>query len=293
MKAGRETVVSLGMFDGMHLGHRALIARTVTLARTYGCEAAAYTFLNHPMTVLGGQVCMLSTPEEREEILHALGIWDVRMEPFTAELADSTPEAFVELLQLRWKVRALVVGFNYTFGAKGAGTPQTLCELGRRRGFAVEVLPPVEFDGAPVSSTRIRTSIERGEMRAAGRMLARPYTLTGTVIANRRIGRRIGFPTANIAPQDGLVLPRRGVYATAAAIDKKTYRAVTNVGMNPTVNGDRLSIETHMIGFDGDAYGKTLSVAFVAYLRGEQRFESVEALRAQIARDVERAAGTD
>lgn len=286
MEQSREAVVALGMFDGMHIGHRALIGRAVALAGEYGCTAAAYTFLNHPMTVLGGGIRMLGAPEERAAVMRALGVTDVYMERFTRAFSRKSPEEFVELLCARWRVRALVAGFNYSFGAGGAGTPETLCALGKEHGFAVSVLPEVTLDGAPVSSTRIRRDVELGAVESAARMLLHPYTLTGTVIANRRIGRRIGFPTANIAPPEDRVLPGRGVYATDAAIDGTTWRAVTNVGTNPTVHGDRLSIETHLLGFDGDAYGKALSIGFLARLRGERRFDSVEALKAQIARDV-------
>lgn len=282
-------VVALGMFDGMHIGHRALIGQAVELAHTRGCAAAVYTFSNHPMSVLGGQPRMLSAPQEREAVMRGLGVSDVRMEPFTRTLANSTPEAFIDLLLARWRIHAVVVGFNYTFGAQGAGTPALLHRLGARHGFDALVLPPVQFCGAPVSSTRIRALIEQGELAPAREMLTVPYALSGTVIANKRLGRRIGFPTANIAPAADRVLPKRGVYAVQAALEGVSYRAVTNVGMNPTVHGERLSIETHLLDYDGDAYGRTLSVAFLARLRDERRFDSTQALREQIARDVEAA----
>lgn len=286
MEQAREAVIALGMFDGMHIGHRALVARTVALATDCRCEAAVYTFFNHPMTILGGEVRMLSAPEEREATLQSLGVADVWMDQFTRTLADMSPEAFAAHLCERWRVRGLVVGFNYSFGARGAGTPETLCALGERHGFSVTVLPPVEWNGAPVSSTRIRSVIEQGELGQAANMLTHPYALSGTVIENRRIGRRIGFPTANIAFEEERVLPKRGVYVTDATVLGRVYRGVTNVGDNPTVGGEHLSIETHLLDFDGDVYGMQLSVAFLARLRGERRFDSVEALKGQIARDV-------
>ena len=285
----QEAVVALGMFDGMHIGHRALVRQGVEIARTLGCVAGVYTFTNHPMAVLGDGVGMLSAPAEREAALRALGVEDVRMAEFTPALAAMRPEEFVGLLMEMWSLRGVVVGFNYTFGDKGLGTPETLAALGERYGFFTRVLPPVEFLDAPVSSSRIRACVEAGDMASAAGMLGRPYRLSGPVIRNRRIGRRIGFPTANLAPDGERALPKRGVYATKAAVEGATYPSVTNVGMNPTVNGGRLSIETHMIGFDGDVYGKTLTVEFCAYLRGERRFGSVEALKAQIGRDVEQA----
>lgn len=291
MQGKREAVLALGMFDGMHIGHRTLIGRAVERSKELGCEAAVYTFSNHPMSILGGRPRMLSTPGEREADMRALGVTDVCMEPFTAALAGCPPERFVASLCERWRVRAFTVGFNYTFGARGLGTPELLERLGRERGFEVAVVEPVLYRNAPVSSSRIRGLVEQGDMLSAAQMLTHPYTLVGTVVENRRIGRKIGFPTANIALDPSRVTPKNGVYATVATLGGKTYRAVTNVGTNPTVAGDHLSIETHLLGFEGDAYGKTLCVAFVDFLRDERRFDSVEALKSQIAQDVERAKG--
>lgn len=281
------TVVALGMFDGVHLGHRALIRLAVETARERGGSAVVYTFSNHPAEVLGGVVRLLSGPEERRKELLSLGVAEVRMEPFTRELAAMTPEAFVERLRTLWKVSGVAAGFNYTFGARGAGTPETLSRLGERYGFTVNVAPAALYRGEPVSSTRIRAALEAGEAADAAEMLTRPYTLCGTVIANRRIGRRIGFPTANIAPDPARVLPENGVYATVASADGKSYPAVTNIGTNPTVGGRMLSIESHLLDYDGDLYGRELSVSFRYRIRGERTFSSVEELKNQIAQDAE------
>lgn len=289
MEQNVSVAVALGMFDGMHAGHRALIAHTVAFAKQTGCLAAVYTFTNHPATVLGGGSALLSDAAERAALMRALGCDIVRMDAFTRELAALPPEAFIDMLCESWNVRRFVVGFNYTFGRYGAGTPELLREAGARMGFSVDVVEPVLYGGEPVSSSRIRRAIEAGDVSAAADMLSRPYTLTGEVVANRRIGRRIGFPTANIAAAPDRVLPMRGVYATDAIVNGTVCRAVTNVGSNPTVGGDHLSIETHMIGFDGDIYGETLSVRFLRRLRGETKFDSVTALGEQIARDVRAA----
>lgn len=282
-------VVALGMFDGVHLGHRALLAQAVGEADRLCATPVAFTFSNHPMEVLGGGVRLLSDILERDRILRALGAREVESVPFTRELAALSTERFVDLLMERWDVRALVVGYNYTCGARGSGTPETLAAIGERRGFSVLVVPPVLFEGSPVSSTRIREAIERGDVEQAERMLRRRYTLGGTVVENRRIGRRIGFPTANIDAAANRVLPKDGVYAAFACVDGAYYRAVTNVGTNPTVNGSCLTIETHMIGFDADIYGKKLTIAFRRYLRGELVFTSLDALKAQIRLDVAEA----
>lgn len=290
MTENTPAVVALGMFDGVHLGHRALLERAVAEAKRLGATPVVFTFSNHPMEVLGGGVRLLSGILERDRILRALGAQEVASVPFTRELAALGTEAFVELLLSRWDVRALVVGYNYTCGAHGSGTPQTLAELGASRGFSVLVVPPVLFEGSPVSSTRVREAVERGSMEQAEHMLRRRYTLRGMVVENRRIGRRIGFPTANIEAEANRAIPKDGVYATFACVDGSYYRAVTNVGTNPTVHGDHLTIETHMIGFDADIYGKPLTVAFRRFLRGELVFSSLDALKDQIRLDVAEAA---
>lgn len=290
MKERIPAVVALGMFDGVHLGHRALIEQTVAEANRLGAKPVVFTFSNHPMEVLGGGVRLLSSIPERDDLLRALGAEEVYSVAFTRELAALSAEQFIDLLLERWDVRALVVGYNYTCGVRGSGTPETLAEIGKTRGFSVLVVPPVLLEGASVSSTRVREALEQGDVELARRMLKRRYTLAGTVIENRRIGRRIGFPTANIAPEENRVIPKDGVYATIACVNGADYRAVTNIGTNPTVHGDHLTIETHMIDFDQDIYGERLTVAFRRYLRGELMFSNLEELKDQIRRDISQAA---
>lgn len=279
-------VVALGMFDGVHIGHKALLERTAGEAKRCGAVPAAYTFSNHPMETLGGGVRLLTGIRERNALIRSFGIEDLASVPFTRETAALSPEAFVEALMKRWDVRALVAGYNYTFGEKGLGTPETLRQIGLEKGFAVVVVPPVRYMGAPVSSTRVRETVERGEMELAAGLLGRPYLLSGKVVQNKRIGRRIGFPTANIEPDEKRVLPPDGVYATYAYVFGAAYRAVTNVGVNPTVHGEKRSIETHLIGFDADIYGADLQIGFRFRIREEIAFADIEELKAQIAKDV-------
>ncbi len=283
-------VVALGMFDGVHLGHRALMARLTDEAKRLRAVPAVFTFSNHPLDVLGGNVSMLSGVRERNQMLLALGAEQVESVPFTRELAALSTEEFVDLLAEHWEIRALVVGYNYSCGARGAGTPETLKEIGSRRGFSVIVVSPVLYEGEPVSSTRIREALERGDVELARKLLRRRYTLCGKVVQNKRIGRRIGFPTANIDPELKRVIPAEGVYATYAFLRGSAFRAATNIGSNPTVHGEKLSIETHLIDFDADIYGETLTVAFRKRLRDEETFESVDAMREQIRADVAQAA---
>lgn len=289
MEEKYPAVVALGMFDGVHLGHRALIRQAVEEARNRDAKPVVFTFSNHPMEVLGGNVRLLSEISERNRILGSLGVAEVASVPFTGEMAALSTEEFVGMLRNRWEIRSIVVGYNYTCGDRGAGTPETLKKIGEQCGFSVVVVPPVLFERKPVSSSRIREAIEQGDVRIAGEMLLRRYTLRGEIVENRRIGRRIGFPTANIDPQEKRVLPMDGVYATFACVEGKAYHAVTNIGTNPTVRGEKRTIETHIIGFDADIYGKEMTVAFREFLRGELTFTTLAELKEQIRADVERA----
>ena len=290
MAALEPAVIALGMFDGVHLGHRALIARLLEEAKRLRAVPVVYTFSNHPLEVLGGGVRLLSGIRERNMLLRSLGAETVESVPFTREMAQLSTEAFVGLLAEQWDVRGLVVGYNYTCGDRGTGTPETLREIGSARGFSVSVVEPVLLDGEPVSSTRIREAVERGDISLAERLLKRRYTLSGTIVQNKRIGRRIGFPTANIEADSKRVIPADGVYATFAFVGGGAYRAVTNIGTNPTVHGEKLTIETHLIDFNADIYGQQLTIAFRKRLRGEAMFETLDELKEQIRLDVEAAA---
>lgn len=289
MAALQPAVVALGMFDGVHLGHRALITRLLEEAKRLRAVPVVFTFSNHPLEVLGGNVRMISGIRERNMMLRSLGAEEVESVPFTREMAHLSTEQFIDLLNEKWNVRGLVVGYNYTCGDRGTGTPETLREIGSVRGFSVSVVDPVLFEGESVSSTRIREAVERGDVSLAETLLKRRYTLTGTVVQNKRIGRRIGFPTANIEADLRRVIPADGVYATFAFVGGVVYRAVTNIGTNPTVHGSRLTIETHLLDFNADIYGQQLTIAFRKRLRGEAMFDSLDALKEQIRLDVEAA----
>ncbi len=289
MAAFEPAVVALGMFDGVHLGHRALMTRLLEEAKRLRAVPVVYTFSNHPLEVLGGSVRLLSGIRERNMMLRSLGAEEVESVPFTREMAHLSTEQFIDLLAEKWNVRGLVVGYNYTCGDRGTGTPETLREIGNARGFSVSVVEPVLCEGELVSSTRIREAVERGDVSLAEQLLKRRYTLTGTVVQNKRIGRRIGFPTANIEQDPKRAIPADGVYATFAFVGGAAYRAVTNIGTNPSVHGEKLTIETHLIDFNADIYGQQLTIAFRKRLRGEAMFDSLDALKEQIRLDVEAA----
>jgi len=281
-----RTVIALGMFDGMHLGHRALIGRAAEIARREGLQSMVYTFENHPGGLFGAGVPLLSTPAERRKAIGDMGIDRVEFAVFDRAMAEMPPEDFAAMLAEQYRPHTLVAGFNYTFGHKAAGTVADLRAFGARYGFAVHREEPVMDEGQPVSSTRIRAMLLDGDAEGAARLLGRPYGFTGTVIRCRHIGTSLGFPTANLAPPEGKLLPRSGVYVSRAVTAEGAFPAVTNLGDNPTVAGREITIETHILDYRGDLYEKTLTVEFLVYLRPERKFPSREALAKQIGKDV-------
>ena len=283
-----KSVLALGMFDGVHMGHRALLSQAAAAARSLSAQTVAFTFTDAPGKLLHLPVTSLSTPSQRTRWLLEAGADRVDMVDFTRDFADLSPEDFVGYLQARYDIAALAAGFNYTFGRQGAGTAETLRQLGERHGFQVLIAEPVLVEGEPVSSTRIRSMIGRGDMGAARALLGRPYTLLGQVVSARHIGHALGYPTANLGTGEQL-LPPDGVYATVASVDDGAYPAVTNVGKNPTVAGRQRTVETYILNEDLSLYGAELSVSFLARLREERTFPSLEALSRQIGRDVEAA----
>ena len=287
----RPSAVALGVFDGVHLGHRAILGAAVAHARAAGAPALACTFEPNPLEVLLPERAPLpiTTLDERLELIGACGVDGTVVLPFTRELAAVEPEAFVkDVLVERLAARQVVVGFNHRFGRAARGDAALLRELGTRLGFTVDVIAPLTVDGAPVSSTAIRAALGRGDLDAAARMLGRPYTLPGTVVAGAGRGRTLGFPTANVAPgRPVLVAP--GVYACTFEVAGQPRRAVVNVGVRPTFGEATLAVEAYLLDFSGDLYGQTVRLIFVSRVREERRFPNVDALRAQIADDVETA----
>jgi riboflavin kinase/FMN adenylyltransferase len=286
-----SSAVALGIFDGVHLGHRAILGAAVADARARGVPSVACTFEPHPMEVLQPERAPLpiTTLDERLTLVAECGVDEAVVLTFTRALAAVEPEAFVkDVLVDRLHALQVVVGFNHRFGRGARGDAALLRELGARLGFGVDVVPPLTVDGVPVSSTAIRTALARGDLDAAARMLGRPYTLPGKVVAGAGRGRTLGFPTANIAP-DRPVLVAPGVYACTIDVGGQQRRAVVNIGVRPTFGEEALAVEAYVLDFAGDLYGQTVRLVFVSRVREERRFPSVDALRAQIADDVETA----
>jgi riboflavin kinase/FMN adenylyltransferase len=284
--------VAVGNFDGVHRGHQALVAAAVARSRASGGSAVVLTFDPHPARVLRPQAApaALTTLAQKEELVAALGIDRLVVVPFDARLAALSAEAFArEVLQQALVARHVVVGESFRFGRGREGDPRRLETLGASLGFAVEVVPPLVEGGRPISSSRVREAVERGDVGEARTLLGRDYFVDGEVVHGDGRGRTIGVPTANLAPAEQ-ILPAHGVYAARCQPGAGAWHAAAvNVGERPTFGGGRVRLEAHLVDFEGDLYGARLRVAFHERLRGEQRFESKDALVAQIRRDIEAA----
>jgi phosphoribosyl 1,2-cyclic phosphate phosphodiesterase len=290
---GHDSVLTIGNFDGIHLGHQAILRATVDRAHALNAVSTALTFDPSPRKVLRPETAppRLSTNAQRMQWFNVLGLEAAVVLPFTLELARLSPEEFVEQILLRdLHVKAVLVGENFRFGHNQAGDVSVLSELGAKHRFEVVVVPPVVFRGEVVSSTIIRREISDGDVAHAARLLGRPFVLTGEVVTGTGTGRRFTFPTLNLAAEQEL-LPARGVYVTRTCLDGEphSHRSVTNIGMRPTFNGTSLGVETHLLDTQLAASPKRIEVRFWKRLREEKKFTGPEELRAQIATDIARA----
>lgn len=281
--------LALGVFDGVHVGHQAVIARAVRAAREDGGKAFVVTFSPHPIRVMAPAKApnsLLATLDEKAAVVKALGVDGVLVIRFDAEFAKMGAEEFVRKI-CAGNVASVAVGEDWRFGSGRSGDVEMLRRMGADLGFELQAVPPVMWDGERISSTRIRQAIRDGNFDTVGKMLGRSYEVSGTVIEGRKLGRELGFPTANIRLGD-LQAPKDGVWAVE--VDGQ-YRGVANLGMRPTVGGDEKLLEVHVFDFSGDLYGKNLRVKFLRYIRGERKFSSLDELREQIAKDVLEARG--
>ena len=282
------SVVAIGNFDGVHCGHRRVIETAKRLAGERGLDDLVFTFVEHPRTVLrpDAPVPLLTPWNEKVERLSATGVGATIAAHFTADLAQLSPEAFVERILLgQLNAKAVVTGFNFRFGHRQAGSPELLKELGEKHGFHVEIVTPIEEDGGVVSSSRLRELVATGAIESANEMLCYPYTLTGTVIHGDKRGRTIGFPTANLEVNREKLLPAYGVYACRVTVGDTVLPGIVNIGQRPTFDPPKLMIEAHIFDWSGDIYGETIAVSLVSRIRAEQAFPSVDALIAQIKAD--------
>jgi len=287
----RGAVIAIGNFDGVHRGHRAVIAAAVARARTARCPAAALTFEPHPAAILRPQQPMFRLTDEtgKLRLLAATGLDGAIVLTFNLALSSLSPEEFVRrFLMERYGVAGAAVGFDFHFGKNRTGSPAFLQEQGARHGFAVDVLPPMQDEGRPVSSGTIRSALAAGRVIEAGELLGYPWFASGTVIAGDRRGRELGYPTANMRldPSCGL---KHGIYAVRVGLGGRLQDGVASFGRRPMFDNGAPVLEVFLFDFEGDLYGQNLDVAFIAWIRQEMRFDGIEALIRQMDEDSARA----
>lgn len=291
LATGRPMAVTIGVFDGVHLGHQSLIRRFIEIARERDLSTGVITLHPAPITVIRPDVRIMyiCSLEERLELLRSLGVDGVSPLTFTSELAQVSAEDFLAEMRQTLDMRVLVGGPDIAIGRAREGTAEWLVANARRLGFDLEILDFLTEEGAKVGSSGIREAVAHGDMETAAELLGRPFSLRGPVVLGFERGRTIGFPTANIAVSADRVVPAQGVYVTRTLLGESRYPSVTNIGTRPTFDDGRHSIETHLLDFEGDLYGRDLKIELLHRLRGEQRFDGVQALIEQIGRDADAA----
>ena len=281
----KQTIYALGFFDGVHLGHQALLSACRDLAAKQGCKAGAVTFTSHPDALVSGRAPkLLNTIEDRKRLLTACGaeeIWEI---PFDETLRKTPWSDFLNAL-IDGGAAGFVCGDDFRFGAEGKGTAGKLAAFCEENKLPYAIVPEQLLGNVRVSSTHIRSLLEEGNMAEAVAFLGHPHIFTGTVVQGRQLGRTLDFPTANLQLPEEIQLPRLGVYACKALAENREYLAVTNIGTRPTVCGVGVNLEVHLLDFAGDLYGKELTVAFYQFLRPEQKFHCLEELRREIQRN--------
>lgn len=283
--------VGLGNFDGLHIGHIALINALISECKLNNLHSMVYTFAKHPENILEKKIVtpLLITVEKKAELLNSLPLDYLFYEDFDESFSKMQPEDFVkEVLVNNFSIKLAMAGFDYTFGYMGQGDANLLIELGKKYNFRVIIIPPIKINDEVISSTLIREYLTKGDMEKTFYFLGRHYSITGVVESGHRIGSQLGFPTANIKPEEYLILPANGVYITKTLIDEKLYKSITNIGNAPTIkkNSTKVNIETYILDFNKDIYKNNIEVFFIKKIRDEKKFNSKEELIQQINSDV-------
>lgn len=289
MQLKHKTFIALGSFDGLHLGHLSLIRKTVELAKEYHCKSMVYTFGNHPMTIInkGKAPKLIQTNNDKFQLLQDENVDLLHFEEFNEKYMNTKCEEFILNLINKYNVMGIVVGFNYKFGKNNTGDINVLKRLSVKYNFQLVVCPPFLVEDVVVSSTYIRQLISMGKVQDIKKYLGRYFSVNGMVVHGKKIGKKLGFPTANLQFNEQCILPKVGVYFTAIEYNGKCFKAITNIGYNPTVNGKNLTVESHLLNFDGNLYGDTLKIYFIEGIREEKKFDNIQLLKETLANDKE------
>jgi riboflavin kinase/FMN adenylyltransferase len=286
--AEKDMLLTIGVFDGVHLGHRYLISQLTELAQKQGLLSGVVTFRQHPQEVLFPQTRLpfLTNLAQRTALLKNEGVGAIIVLSFTSELAQLSPRQFLGLLEKYLRMRGLVIGPDFALGQGREGDTDTLRRLGQEMGFSVTVVPPMIVDGEVVSSTAIRKALAEGNMKRVQKLVGRPFSLQGRVIPGAGRGIELGFPTANLDTNAEQALPNEGVYISQVRIDDQAYFSMTNIGQRPTFGESQRVVEVYLLDYHGDLYGQELTIDIIERLRGEIKFDNPEELKKQIAEDV-------
>jgi riboflavin kinase/FMN adenylyltransferase len=286
----QKTVVTLGTFDGVHIGHQKIVQQLLSSAQKGNCQSVILTFFPHPRMVLQDQseIRLLNTIQERTELLEKTGLNSLIIHPFDHRFSRLTAEEFVkDILVDQLKIQKIVIGYDHRFGRNRTADIHDLIDFGHKFGFDVEQISAQQIEDVSVSSTKIRTALLDGNISLANQYLGYQYPLTGRVIHGRKLGRTIGFPTANIAiDADYKLIPKKGVYIVQSIIEGQTVYGMMSIGTNPTVNGQELSVEVYFLDFEADLYEKTITVSLLDHIRDELKFDSIDALKKAIQDDL-------
>lgn len=281
--------IGLGNFDGVHKAHRDLVNKLVSECKTRGLQSMIFTFKEHPVNQLESKkIKLISSLEEKIKLFESMGVDILYLVDFTKEFSNITAEQFIKkIIYDKCNARLVVTGFNFRFGKNGEGDVSLIQRMSEKLQFDIVTVAPILFEGEAISSTRIRENISKGDMNPVTNMLGRYYSISGKVEYGNKLGREMGFPTANIIPIEDFVLPKSGVYFTKTLLDGKEYDSITNIGCKPTVTTEKkIVIETHIFNFNGWLYGKSIKVYFIKMIREEKKFADVNKLKKQITKDI-------
>ena len=288
-KPTKKTIVTLGTFDGVHIGHQKIIEKLLQNAMEYNCESLILTFFPHPRMVLqeGSDIKLLNTIDEKSVLLDKLGLDNLIIHPFDKEFSRLSAEEFVKTILVdTFNIQKIIIGYDHRFGRNRTANIDDLILYGEKFGFEVEQISAQEINEVSISSTKIRNAILDGNMALANEYLGYNYNLSGIVSQGKQLGRTIGFPTANLKiPEEYKLIPKNGVYIVKSILNQITVFGIMNIGVNPTVNGENLSIEVHFLDFDADLYDEKITISIIDRIRDEQKFESVALLKLQLEKD--------